>query len=1595
MARLNAPVVFVAILILASICWGQVAGGSPVFGSLAGGTFDTVNLGNLNVHFSIPVLHKAGRGLPFTYDLNYDSSVWYPAAVSGSQVWTPQANWGWRGITDAAVGTVGGSSQRVGCDPGLGTIYHYFIYRDQAGTDHKIPTGDYNTCNIPDPTTFFASDGSGYSLTITTGLNFSASSKLYNRDGSIINTGANTITDRNGNYFSATVSGSTTFTDTLGATVLTVSGSGTPSSPVQYMYASPSNPSVPVTTHYTNYTVKTNFGCSGISEYGPVSNPLVSDVALPDGSKYLFTYEPTPGDSTKTTGRLQQITLPTGGTITYTYTGGNNGIVCTDGSAAGLTRQLNPGGTWTYSRTGSGNSWTTTVADPSSPANETVINFSKDANTTNPTSNFYETQRQVYQGSHTSGTLLMTTYNCWNNNFTNCPTQSVSSPVSQLDAYRQPPGVSAALSETKYDNNGRVTEDKKYDFGSVLVSDTSISYASLGNILDKPSLAVVKDSSNNVVAQTTYTYDEGSVATTSGTPQHTSVSGSRGNLTTLATQVNATQTLYRHFAYYDTGTLNTSTDVSLSSTANGSTTAYVYGSGTSCGNSFPTQINLPLSLSRSMTWNCTGGVQLTATDENSKTVTTTYNDPYFWRPASATDQLNNTANITYVSATTTEGAFPFNSNLSTIDGRSKIDGLGRPIIGQRKQGPSATTYDSVETDYDVAGRVSKSTQPYSASADSLCSGTCPGTTYAYDALNRPATVTDAGGGTVSFSYTKNDVLQTVGPAPAGENTKRKQLEYDGLGRLTSVCEVSAGSGSGACSQANSLTGYWTKYAYNVPPNVNSLTVTQNAQSGSSQTRTYIYDMLGRPTSETNPETGTTAYVYDTVPSSCYNYGDNQSGNLVAKTDANGNTTCYHYDVLHRLADIGTSGPNAPGCKRFRYDSASNGVDGSAPSGVTVNNVLGRLVEAETDNCGAWPPTPITDEWFSYSARGELTDVYESTPHSGGYYHTTTSYFENGAVKTLGGIPGQTSFTYGIDSEGRPKTAVQGSTNLVSNTTFNTASQPLVVTLGLGDSDTYVYDPNTGRMSSYTFTLGSTPTSIVGNLTWNPNGTLSKLAITDGFNAGGTQTCKYGDPSSSVPGYDDLGRLIKVDCSASVWQQNFSYDPFGNLTKTVPTGGTGIAWNPGYNAANNRYTLTGTSYDANGNLLTDTFHTYTWDTEGHPVTIDSSACGTNGICATYDALGRIVEKNVAGTYTQFLYSPVGKLGLMNGQTLVNAYIPLPGGEIFNIAPGYARFWHRDWLGTMRLSSMRNNRTMDYDRAFAPFGEGYKNFGSTGNNSFTGHTQDTIAGTYDTAYRELNPSQGRWLSPDPSGIGAADTGTPQSWNRYAYVMNSPLNAVDVLGLDICMDNNCPGTAYGGAGGDGGYLYNSAQFAAGDMLMDGQAAPGWLSQAALNSGAGVMCSQCQRGDIVGANNTIYRWGQIPQQSWTSPTTDGSVAYRILGEWGWIASGTADDAANNGPDQLKNVALGYSALEHKISRFAVAGGLIVSGVAVGVANVGGWVAACTFGGPLACGGYAVAVAPVVMWGSLMLIGSGINYYQCEDPSISNDALPLGGRCR
>jgi RHS repeat-associated protein len=97
------------------------------------------------------------------------------------------------------------------------------------------------------------------------------------------------------------------------------------------------------------------------------------------------------------------------------------------------------------------------------------------------------------------------------------------------------------------------------------------------------------------------------------------------------------------------------------------------------------------------------------------------------------------------------------------------------------------------------------------------------------------------------------------------------------------------------------------------------------------------------------------------------------------------------------------------------------------------------------------------------------------------------------------------------------------------------------------------------------------------------------------------------------------------------------------------------------------------------------------------------------------------------------------------------------------------------------------------SYAPFGEGYA--GGQQYEQFTGINAGTVFDTEnqtgsleDFMFRRYSPVQGRWISPDPAGLGAVDPSNPQSWNRYAYVMNSPLNWVDPLGLGPCGGRPC---------------------------------------------------------------------------------------------------------------------------------------------------------------------------------------------------------------
>jgi RHS repeat-associated protein len=176
----------------------------------------------------------------------------------------------------------------------------------------------------------------------------------------------------------------------------------------------------------------------------------------------------------------------------------------------------------------------------------------------------------------------------------------------------------------------------------------------------------------------------------------------------------------------------------------------------------------------------------------------------------------------------------------------------------------------------------------------------------------------------------------------------------------------------------------------------------------------------------------------------------------------------------------------------------------------------------------------------------------------------------------------------------------------------------------------------------------------------------------------------------------------------------------------------------------------------------------------------------------------------------------------------SYIYLQGQLLARYGCSTTFFFHQDHLGSTRLVSAMDASifaSLDY----LPFGEATSssNSGCVPSHEFTGDERDpetsfdapsaSRMGLRDhTQFRQYTSQLARWISPDPAGLLVADPSDPQSWNRYAYVLNNPMDGVDPLGLfEPCPKDsgtNDPtfpggpttcGSPGGGGGGGGGLL------------------------------------------------------------------------------------------------------------------------------------------------------------------------------------------------
>ena len=316
-----------------------------------------------------------------------------------------------------------------------------------------------------------------------------------------------------------------------------------------------------------------------------------------------------------------------------------------------------------------------------------------------------------------------------------------------------------------------------------------------------------------------------------------------------------------------------------------------------------------------------------------------------------------------------------------------------------------------------------------------------------------------------------------------------------------------------------------------------------------------------------------------------------------------------------------------------------------------------------------------------------------------------------------------------------------------------------------------------------------------NLTWGPKT----------YQYDGSGNIKAVGSDSFV--YDTAGRLIQSTVEGKT--ETFQYDAFGNLIQKAVDGANPVEIP--VDGASNR--MIGAGYDAAGNVTQrDGEEAYTYDEMDM---LSSTKVGYQGRRQmVYDAdderIGVLIDSSLSRWWIRDLEGKV--LREFQGQNQVLWYWEqdwvygegeLVGAERVKFQSsdlgfffGGKRHYHLDHLGSVRMVTDDSGRSVSEHDYYA-FGvtptKAYQeqiNWGDPHIDAmrFTGHQREFLGfiNTENTEYldymhaRFYDPNLGRFLSVDPGND--VDLAQPQSWNKYSYVRNNPVNYTDPSGMVI---------------------------------------------------------------------------------------------------------------------------------------------------------------------------------------------------------------------
>lgn len=822
-------------------------------------------------------------------------------------------------------------------------------------------------------------------------------------------------------------------------------------------------------------------------------------------------------------------------------------------------------------------------------------------------------------------------------------------------------------------------------------------------------------------------------------------------------------------------------------------------------------------LATSATYDKYTGLIRTVTDENAQITTIDY------EPETLRHSKTTLPNGAYTESLYDDSLYPepdqqhMHSVYITQEGPADSDGGnvtsyqyldGRGAVTRTLVDNTAEGYSTIDIAYDKMGQIEKTSNayltPYANRSTQPINPSNQWMKRAYDSLGRLTTVTPPDGNlstdvnVLHINYYGHQ-LTVVDPA----NGTRRQIT-DALGRVIRLDEQDATGSLGSVSAPSQATYYWYDALNNVIKTTQGGTLQGGVVQGG-QSRFFMYDSLSRLLRErqveedapyTNlpdPLTGNSAW-------SCrYEYNDSDHGLLTDSYNARQIHTHYSYDsFFHRLTGITYTGgvttnanevlpPNPAVTYTYGNDAASYN--------------KGQLIKVETAAVGTSLPKTVQEFGFDLMGRvNQQTQTVGNNIYKLAYGYTKlgqlrTETFPSGRVVSydyrdgahLSGVR-DSSRTYLSDinysASGSLASETLGNelTQLARTFGYNTRQQLSQITLTKNNTTLQRYDYKYGiiDMSS-------------GEVNTNRN--FGQIARVEGF-IGGTAATPIKQWQQRIS-YDYLGRLAKVaehrgDNGNLSYNANYSYDVFSNKYQLQSQNPVGAQEDPQpftrvedneINKSNNRFISTGATpvvYDAAGNMIEDRkfrLMQYRYDVNGRQRWA-KKINDNSEVASVYDGIGQRVAMQTSTDGWQYLvYDIFGQL--------ISEY----GGA--SDGTSGVRFLTGDHQGSIR-AVMDGSGTVLARHDFTPWGEelaagtgqrttgqGYDAIDKT-RQKYAGSERDPATGLDHTWWRKYDSASGRWTTPDPYK-GSMRIGNPQSLNRYAYVLNDPINFSDPTGLD----------------------------------------------------------------------------------------------------------------------------------------------------------------------------------------------------------------------